>query len=231
MGHRRQCHLGGAVARSLRAGGRERETRSAPHAPLATSTTRGNPMRGHVPGNRKTGSGVLIVVTLVIAWAVPAQGASSTSPKEWAKGVCSAVQDFGTAVDTTISDLKGSDSVESAAQDAKDGLQSAVTQLGTSLTDLGKPSTSDGKQAQTAVKDLSEQLNKDVAAIQESLTPPPSTPAEIASTFADIGSQIQKAVSETKSTAETLKGLKPNGALQKAFQNDSTCTELKQASS
>ena len=41
-------------------------------------------------------------------------------------------------------------------------------------------------------------------------SPPPSTPSEIASTFAAIGSEIQKAVSQTKSTANTLKGLKPS---------------------
>lgn len=180
---------------------------------------------------RRHATGLFLATALVLAWTIPAAAASSTSAKKWANGVCSAVQDFGTAVDATISDLKGSDSVESAAQDAKDGLQSAVTELETSLTDLGKPSTSDGKKARTAVQDLSEQLSKDAAAIQESLTPPPSTPSEIASTFADIGSQIQKAVNQTKSTAETLEGLKPNGALQKAFQSAPACTALKQASS
>ena len=50
------------------------------------------------------------------------------------------------------------------------------------------------------------------------------------SAFADIGSQIQKAVSQTKSTANTLKGLKPNGALQKAFQSAPACTTLKKSS-
>ena len=80
------------------------------------------------------------------------------------------------------------------------------------------------------MQNLSDELSKNVAAIQEVLTPPPSTPAEIASTFADIGSQIQKAVSQTKSTASTLKGLKPNGALQKAFQSAPACTELKKSS-
>ena len=145
---------------------------------------------------------------------MPAGAASSsTSPKQWADGVCSAVQTFATDVDATISGLKGSDSLDSATQEAKSGLQSAATELEGSLKDLGRPSTSDGKQAQTAVQDLSDQLSKNVTAIQESLTPPPSTPSEIASTFADIGSQIQKAVNQTKSTAETLKGLKPNGAL------------------
>ena len=160
-----------------------------------------------------------LAVAMLIAWAMPAGAASSTSAKQWADGVCSAVQTFGNSVDTTISSLKGSDSLDSAAQEAKSGLQSAVTELEDSITDLGKPSTGDGAKAQTAVQDLSDELSNDVAAIQALLTPPPSTPSEIASTFADIGSQIQKAVSQTKSTANTLKGLKPNGALQKAFQS------------
>ena len=105
-----------------------------------------------------------------------------------------------------------------------------MTDLQDSLENLGRPSTSDGKQAKKAVQNLSDDLSKNVAAIQEVLTPPPSTPSEIASAFADIGSQIQKAVSQTKSTANTLKGLKPNGALQKAFQSTPACTDLKKSS-
>ena len=177
--------------------------------------------------SRAHAASVVLAAAILLAWAIPAGAASSTSAKQWANGVCSAVQTFGESIDATISGLKGSDSLDSASQEAKSGMQSAVTELQDSLENLGKPPTSDGKQAQTAVQNLSDQLSKDVAAIQELLTPPPSTPSEIASTFADIGSQIQKAVSQTKSTAETLKGLKPNGALQKAFQSAPACTELK----
>ena len=176
-------------------------------------------------------TGLFVAAVLIVAWAMPTGAASSsTSPKQWAGGVCSAVQTFAESVDATISGLKGSASLDSATQEAKSGLQSAVTELEGSLEDLGRPSTSDGKQAQAAVQDLSDELSKNVTAIQESLTPPPSTPSEIASTFADIGSQIQKAVSQTKSTAETLKGLKSNGTLQKAFQSAPACQELKKSS-
>ena len=173
---------------------------------------------------------LVIATAMLIVSAIPAGAASSTSAKQWANGVCSAVQTFANSADSTISSLKGSDSLDSASQEAKNGLQSAVTELEDSLKNLGRPSTSDGRQAQKAVQSLSDQLSKDAAAIQDLLTPPPSTPSEIASTFADIGSQIQKAVSQTKSTASTLKGLKPNGALQKAFQSAPACTELKKSS-
>ncbi len=157
--------------------------------------------------------------------------ASSTSAKEWANDVCAAVQTFADSVDSTISDLKGSESLDSASQDAKSGLDSATTELHDTLESLGRPPTSDGKKAQTAVQDLSDELSKNVAAVEEVLTPPPTSPSDIASAFATIGSEIQKAVSQTKSTANTLKGLKPDGALRKAFQTAPACTQLKRGSS
>jgi hypothetical protein len=106
----------------------------------------------------------------------------------------------------------------------------AVTELEDSLQELGKPSTDDGKKAKNAVANLEKELKSDVDAIEQLLTPPPSEPSEIASTFAEIGSTIQKAVSQTKSTANTLKGLKPNGTLQKAFQSSPDCKQLKSSS-
>ena len=168
---------------------------------------------------------------LVFAGAAQVTAASSTSPKEWANDVCAAVQTFADSVDSTISDLKGSESLDKASQDAMSGLESAATELHDTLAGLGRPRTSDGKKAQTAAQDLGDELNKNVAAIEEVLTPPPSSPSDIASAFATIGSEIQKSVSQTKSTANTLKGLKPDGALRKAFQTAPACTQLKRGSS
>jgi hypothetical protein len=77
---------------------------------------------------------------------------------------------------------------------------------------------------------LSEGLSKNVAVIEKILTPPPTSLSETASAFAAIGSEMQKAVSQTKSTANTLKGLKPNGTLQKAFKNAPACSQLERSS-
>jgi hypothetical protein len=174
-------------------------------------------------------SSIAITGAVLCAWtAAPAHAvAQSTSPKQWANGVCSAVQTFGQSVDSTITSLKGSGSLDAATQQAKDGLDSALKQLEDSLQKLGKPTTSDGTKAQSALQDLSTGLTSDVNAIQQSLSPPPSDPADVAATFAEIGSTIQKGVSQTKATANTLKGLKPNGTLRKAFQNAPACKSLK----
>ena len=96
------------------------------------------------------------------------------------------MQTFANSVHSTISDLKGSQSLDKASQDAKSGLESATTELHDTLKSLGRPRTSDGKKAQTVAQDLSDELRKNVAAIEEVLTPPPSSPSDIASAFATI---------------------------------------------
>ena len=169
---------------------------------------------------------VSVPVFALALWSVPAQ-AASTSAKDWASGVCSAVQTFGDSVQSTLSGLKGSGSLDAASQSVKSGLDQATQELEKSLSDLGKPPTSDGKKAKSAVDDLSKQLSSTVSDIEGLLSPPPSSPPEIASTFSQIGSEVQQAVNEVKSTANTLKGLKPNGALKKAFQSSSQCKQLK----
>jgi hypothetical protein len=172
----------------------------------------------------------MVIAIVVTAFSVPAS-AASTSPKDWANGVCTAVQTFASSVDSTLSGLKNADSIDAAVQDAKDGLQSAASDLQDSLKKLGKPSSSDGKKAQSAVQKLGNQLSDSVDAIQQLLTPPPTSASQIASTFGQIGSEVQKATAAAKSTANTLKGLKPNGTLQKAFKNAPACKDLKKSSS
>ena len=170
---------------------------------------------------------VAITSVAIFASTVPAHASSTTSANQWANGVCSAVQTFADSVNSTLSGIKGSGSLDDASKEVKSGLDSATQDLESSLQQLGKPPTSDGKQAQSAVQNLSKQLNSDVSNVEALLNPPPSTPQEIASTFSQIGSEVQKAVSQVQSTANTLKGLKPNGTLQKAFQNSATCQKLK----
>lgn len=152
---------------------------------------------------------------------------SSTSAKQWAGDVCSAFLTFGDSVESTLSGLEGSGSVEAAADSAKQGVQKAADDLETSLDGLGRPPTPNAKQAQAAIQDLGGELQKDAAAVQQALTPSPGSATEIAAAFASIGSTAQKAVGQVKSTASTLEGIKGDNALKKAFQSASSCQQLK----
>jgi len=173
-------------------------------------------------------AGIAIVGMLTFATVTPAHAASNgKSAKQWAGGVCSAFLTFGDSVHSTLSDLKGSDSVQAAADSAKQGVQKAADELQKSLDGLGKPPTPNAAKAKSAIQDLANQLSKDADAVEAALTPSPSSPGDVASAFASIGGTVQKAVGQVQSTAKTLRGLKGSKQLVKAFQSASSCQQLK----
>jgi phage-related protein len=169
------------------------------------------------------------MVFVFLGAAVPASATGSgTSPKKWANGICSAVQDWVNSVESTLTGLIDAGSLENASQQAISGLDTATMQLTDSIEQLGTPSTSDGRKARRAIETLSEELSGDVDNIKNELTNLPSDAAGIASSFAKIGSDLRKAISQVQSTATTLKGLSPKGELKKAFQSSSKCQSLKE---
>jgi hypothetical protein len=179
------------------------------------------------------GARVLVVAvagaSALFALAGGPAGAASSKPtaKQWAGSVCSAFLTFGSSVESTIEGLKSAGSVEDAATAAKQGIQDATKELQSTLDDLGKPPTPNGTQAQTTIQDLGKDLTADANDIEQALTPAPSSPGDVASAFATIGSDVQKAVSQTKDAANTLKGLKGDSALRKGFESASSCQQLK----
>ena len=156
-------------------------------------------------------------------------GSSSktTSPTKFANGACSSVQTWLDSVNSTIKGLKGAGSLDAAATQAQTGVQDATDALKSSLDALGTPSTGDGPKARKAVDDLVKQLQALSTSIQQTLASPGSTPVEVAGSLAQAASDVGKAANEVKSTGSTLKGLKPNGQLKKAFQSSAACQKLR----
>lgn len=171
----------------------------------------------------------LLAAAVLAAAAVPAAAGDSkkTPAKKYANGVCSALLDWGDALGSTLGDLSDADSLEAAAQQATDGIEQATKQLVKSIEALGTPSTDDGKKAKQSVTKLSNQLSDDADSIRHELEDPPDSPADIAALFAQIGVDVEKAVSQVKATATTLKGLDARGELRKAFESASSCKEIK----
>ena len=185
-------------------------------------------------------SGVIALVVTVAAFVAlrttvaGAQSSSSTttstgttSPTVWTNGVCSSVQTWLNSVDSTVKGLKGAGSLDAATTEAKTGVKTATDTLTSSVDALGIPSTGDGAKAKTAVNNLVTQLQSLSSSIQQTLASPGSTPVEVAGSLAEVGSDLGKAANQVKSTGTTLKGLKPNGQLQKAFQSSTSCQKLK----
>lgn len=152
---------------------------------------------------------------------------AASTPDEWASGVCSSVNTWLDSVDKTVKGLTSAGSLDEAASQAKSGIQSATDTLKTSIDDLGSPKGSDGQKAKKQIDSLTSQLESLSQSIQKLLSDPGSNPVAIAGTLAQVGSDVGQAVSDVQDTATALKGLKPNGALKKAFQTEPACTQLK----
>ena len=173
------------------------------------------------------------LVLFLVGLAVPAAAqttstTTTTSPDAWASGVCSSVDTWLDDVEDTVSGLKRASTLDEAASQASDGVKDATDTLKTSIDALGTPSTGDGKKAKKQVDALTDQLDELGTSIQTLLSDPGSNPVQIAGTLAQVGADVGKAVSEVQDTATALKGLRPNGALRKAFQTEPACTTLKQ---
>ena len=141
--------------------------------------------------------------------------------------MCSSVQTWLDSVNSTIKGLKGAGSLDAATTQAKTGVKTATDTLTSSVDALATASTSDGPKAKTAVNNLVAQLQSVSSSIQQTLASPGSTPVEVAGSLAQVGSDLGKAANQVKSAGTTLKGLKPNGQLKKAFQSSASCQKLK----
>ena len=141
--------------------------------------------------------------------------------------MCSSVQTWLDSVNSTVKGLKGAGSLDAATTQAKTGVKTATDTLTSSVDALGTASTGDGPKAKTAVDNLVAQLQSVSSSIQQTLASPGSTPVEVAGSLAQAGSDLGKAANQVKSAGTTLKGLKPNGQLKKAFQSSASCQKLK----
>jgi hypothetical protein len=173
----------------------------------------------------------LVATAIATAGVATVAGAAdkSPTPKQWANGICSGIETWVTSIEDTVGSLKGSDSIEQAAADASDGIQQATDALANDLDDLGKPKTKNAQQATNALNKLEDQLKKDMAKVQDALSDPGSDAVDVASTFATIGTQLQKVVDHVQAAGDSLRELGANKEIQKAFESASACTSLKNA--
>jgi gas vesicle protein len=173
----------------------------------------------------------LVATTLAIGASATVAGAKSKQPttKEWANGVCSSIETWAQSVEDTLTSLKDSNSVEDAASNTVDGIKEATDTLVSDLQDLGKPKTDKAKQATKALQKLENQLQDDMQNIEDALGDPGTTSVEVASTFATIGTQLQKAVDQVQAAGDTLKDLGADKEIQKAFESASACKSLKKS--
>jgi hypothetical protein len=153
-------------------------------------------------------------------------GSSDTeSAQDWADGLCSAINTWTDSLRSASQSVTGGNLSQKSLKQAASDLKDSTAQLKDDLDDLGKPDLSSGDKAKESVDTLSSNISDDVdkinGAIDDvqnggSLT---SALTTVTSTISTMGTQVQTTFSD-------LEKLDPEGELESAFKNASSCESL-----
>ena len=170
----------------------------------------------------------LVLVSAALGLVAAGCGGSKSQPTtaEWVDGVCSSVVTWKNSLTSTAQSLQGGNLSEGSLKDAADEMKSATETLQSDLKDLGKPESESGQQAKESIDQLSSELNDGADSIKSSADDA-SDASGIVTATASITATIGTMATEISSTVKSLQQLDPGGELQTAFNNSSSCQEIK----
>jgi hypothetical protein len=155
-------------------------------------------------------------------------GGDTSSPTEWADGLCSAITTWTGSLTSTAKSLQGGnlskDSLQSATDDVKDSTNTFVDDV----KGLGKPDTEAGQQAKDEVDGLADDLNDGVQKM-ESAVDDASGANGVLNAVSVVSGTLQTMGRQVSSTFMQLEQLDPAGELEQGFQNADSCAELQSA--
>ena len=173
-------------------------------------------------------AGVLAVAVLAAGCGGGGGGSSTSgtsSPDQWADGVCSALTTWANSLKTATTSLKGNLSQDSL-KSATDDVSSATNQLATDLKGLGKPDTAAGDKAKSTLDSLSEQLKQDVQTIKNAADNASAGSGGIVKAVSTVSATLSTAGSQVQTAFSSLQQLDTKGELEKAFENSASCKKL-----
>ena len=170
----------------------------------------------------------LAAAAATVALAVAAAGCGSSSSasetEQWADGMCSALTDWQNSVTAAGENVSKGDLSKSSLEGAADGVADANKQLRDDLDSLGKPPTETVEKAKSALNQLGDDLNKNLAAIRDALANASGNDVSLAITA--VGSAVQAMSQDLQNTSKQLKALQSDDTWKKAFNSSDSCQKL-----
>ena len=166
------------------------------------------------------------VATVALAVAAAGCGSSSSASEteQWADGMCSALTDWQNSVTAAGENVSKGDLSKSSLEGAADGVADANKQLRDDLDSLGKPPTETVEKAKSALNQLGDDLNKNLAAIRDALANASGNDVSLAITA--VGSAVQAMSQDLQNTSKQLKALQSDDTWKKAFNSSDSCQKL-----
>jgi hypothetical protein len=153
-------------------------------------------------------------------------GSDTTSPTEWADGLCSAVTTWTESLTSSEQTLQGGnltkESLQSVAGDVEDSTKTFVDDV----KGLGKPDTEDGQKAKDELDGLTDELNSGADTIKSAVDDA-SGASSVLGAISTVSTTLQTMGQEVSSTFKQLEQLDPAGELEQGFQEADSCADLR----
>jgi gas vesicle protein len=176
---------------------------------------------------------LIALVFVTAALGLMAAGCGSKSPPssaEWVDGVCSSIVTWKDSLASSAQSLQGGNLSQDSLRNAADEMKSATDTLESDIKDLGKPESDTGQQAKDSVDQLSSELSDGADSIKSTVDDV-SDVSGVVSATASVTATLGTMANQISSTVKSLQQLDPGGELQTAFNQSSSCQELKTAAS
>ena len=147
----------------------------------------------------------------------------TTATEEWAGSLCTAIVTWTDSLTSSVNSLQSGNLSKDALQGVVDDAKSSTETLIDDLKGLGKPDTEAGQEAQDALNQLADNLQKDVDEIESALN---DSSANTLTTIATVSSTLVTMGNQLTSTFNELEQLDAKGELEDAFNAADSCDQL-----
>jgi hypothetical protein len=156
----------------------------------------------------------------------------ASSPETWAGQVCSTASNWLDAVSDAQATLTDTSNLNAdALRGAFDDIAGATETLVTNLGKLGAPDTEAGDEAQAQLSSLSDQLQQQRSAISTATDQATSSVQGLLAQVSTVTAAVATMLSDIGTTIDNIRQLQGADELEKAFQDASSCQELRASAS
>jgi ABC-type transporter Mla subunit MlaD len=157
-------------------------------------------------------------------------GDGGSSATEWADDVCSSVTTWTDSISSAVDSLRGDNLTEDGLRSAVDDVESATSDFVDDVKGLGAPDTEAGQQAKESLDRLADDVEENVAEIEEALDDA-SGGSGVLEALTVITGTLSTMGAQLSSTFAALEQLDPGGELEEAFREADSCDELESGAS
>ena len=164
----------------------------------------------------------LATIALAASCGGDGNGDDTTSPAEWADGLCSSITTWTDSLQSTTDSLRSGNLTEESLRSAADDVKSSTETFVDDVKGLGKPDTESGDRAEELVDGLGNDVDEGAQKIEDTIEGV-SDPSGLLSAISVVSGTIQTMSQQVSSTLQQLRQLDPAGDLGQGFQEAESC--------